>query len=235
MGVTFEDVQKLFGFKTVKLNAEIEAEFLLNDSSQSLDKAIFLKNAIKNKVLKCEECNLRFSGGCTQKVPGEGSIFTPLMFVGEAPGFEEDRQGKPFVGKAGQLLSRILSKSEINREKVYITNVVKCRPPNNRTPFPKEISACRRILELEINIIKPSVIIALGSVALRFFKEKTSIMQERGNWIIYKGIWVLPTFHPAYLLRKKGQALIKAKWQVWGDFQKAIQKCKEIKPDYDFK
>ncbi|ADL07949.1 uracil-DNA glycosylase [Thermosediminibacter oceani] len=200
---------------------------------QSAKMRDFLKNEVLKLLYECGECPLHLAECHTQKVPGDGDWNSPLMLIGEGPGFEEDKQGKPFVGRAGQLLTAILNKLNIDRKKVYITNVVKCRPPMNRTPQSKEIKACKRILELELEFIAPKVIITLGSVPLNYFKPNSSIMQSRGQWIYKRGFWIMPTFHPAYILRQGGETLKRVKWQVWGDFNKAIEKVRELS-DYKF-
>lgn len=251
MSLTIEDIKKFFGNTEEKITPEVEILFELKSVLKSRSKEFenriipketediikqeFLQKKIKEKVEACKNCSLVFADCHTNKVPGEGCLLTPLMLIGEAPGFDEDRLGRPFVGKAGQLLTRVLNKSKIDRKRVYITNIIKCRPPNNRNPFPKEISACKDIIEMEIELIKPKVIIALGATALKFFKEEGSITRDRGKWLLYKDkIPVMPTFHPAYLLRQQGKHLVRTKWEVWEDFQAAIQRCKELEPNYPF-
>ncbi|WP_422448912.1 uracil-DNA glycosylase [Thermoanaerobacterium sp. DL9XJH110] len=194
----------------------------------------FLSRKIKDYLYSCTGCPLHRAEHHTQKVPGEGCLNSPLVLIGEGPGFDEDRMGRPFVGRAGQLLTTILNKLGVNRERVYITNVVKCRPPMNRTPFVKEIKACSKNLELELSLINPKVIIALGAVPLNYFMPDSSIMRSRGQWIFDRGYWIMPTYHPAYILRQQGKALNKTKWEVWGDFNKALEKVRELSPDYKF-
>lgn len=182
-------------------------------------------NTLKKEVMSCARCHLR--KGCTQVVMGEGNVDSKIMFIGEGPGADEDRLGRPFVGKAGKLLNRIFNAIEINREEVYITNIVKCRPPRNRKPTRGEIEACSPILAAEINMVDPKVIIPLGSVALRsLINEKASITKMRGRWQQLGKYYFLPTFHPAYLLRNE-----KMKKYAWYDFKiikKAIERLKEI-------
>jgi len=137
------------------------------------------------------------------------------MFVGEAPGFDEDRQGEPFVGAAGQLLTRIIEAIQLRREEVYIANILKCRPPNNRNPLPDEIALCRPYLDRQIELIRPRIICALGKFAAQtLLATDTPISRLRGRFHDYRGTPVMPTFHPAYLLRNPG-----GKRAVWEDMQ----------------
>ncbi|TDX52758.1 uracil-DNA glycosylase [Orenia marismortui] len=162
----------------------------------------------------CSRCSLR--DNCTQVVFGNGNIDADLMFVGEGPGADEDRIGAPFVGKAGQLLNKILEAAEIKREEVYITNIVKCRPPGNRQPKEDEMKTCLWILAQEIKLVNPKIIVPLGSTALKgLLDPRGKITRVRGRWIKQKGYYFLPTFHPAALLRDKNKKLA-----VWKDFLK---------------
>lgn len=233
------DIQILFELESLIANYEKELKLNhieRNDELLNKIKEEFLIMRIKEKVENCRGCGLIYADCHTQKVPGEGCTLAPLMLIGEAPGYEEDLMGRPFVGKAGQLLTRILNKLGINREKVYITNIIKCRPPNNRDPLKKEITACSEIIEMEIAVINPKVIITLGSTALNFIKGDSSIIRDRGKWIVYRNkIPVMPTFHPSYILRQHGTSEARVKWQVWDDFQNAIDKARELAPDYSYK
>lgn len=148
----------------------------------------------------CQRCHLR--RGATRVVSGDGTVLSPVVFIGEGPGKEEDEQGRPFVGRAGQLLTKILTDIGVSREHVYITNVVKCRPPQNRTPKPEEIQACRYWLDKELKLIKPAVVIALGATAYSYFGGR-SLSKNRGQKITTNDFVVIPTFHPAYLLRNQ--------------------------------
>ena len=195
----------------------------------------FADDKISYFTRNCHGCPLCQHSEHTQKVRGEGSIKSPLMFIGEGPGFEEDKVGKPFVGKAGQLLTTILNKMNISRERVYITNIIKCRPPKNRTPLREEVKACSKILRLELDIIKPEVVVALGATPLKYFNVDGGITRARGKWLNIDGSWIMPTYHPAYILRLHGKALIDAKWDVWHDFNKALDKANELRPKYRFK
>ena len=165
-------------------------------------------------ALKCQRWRLR--GTCKQVVFADGSPVSRIMFIGEGPGKDEDIQGRPFVGRAGQLLDRILEAASFNRQEVYITNVVKCRPPDNRLPNPDEINLCRGYLEAQIRIIRPAIIVCLGSLASQVVIDpKARITKIRGQWFQRQGIKIMATFHPAALLRNEGY-----KRPVWEDFKK---------------
>lgn len=163
---------------------------------------------------RCELCKLR-----NNIVFGEGNIKTQLMFVGEGPGQDEDESGRPFVGRAGQLLNKIIEAMGLKREEVYIANIVKCRPPGNRAPVDAEIIKCAPFLMSQISVIRPKVIVALGSPATcTLFNEKIKISAVRGNFYDWKyDIKLMPTFHPAYLLRNP-----KEKGLVWDDMKKVM-------------
>jgi DNA polymerase len=154
-------------------------------------------------------------------VPGQGTKNPDLLFIGEGPGAEEDRQGLAFVGKAGDLLTRMITVMGFSRDEVFIANVVKCRPPGNRNPNPQEMAACMPYLEEQIDVLKPKVIVALGATAIKGLlgDELVSITRIRGSWMQFKGIDLMPTFHPAYLLRNPD-----AKKDVWKDLQKVLQR-----------
>jgi DNA polymerase len=144
------------------------------------------------------------------------------MFVGEAPGADEDEQGRPFVGRAGQLLTKMIEAMGYTREQVYIANIIKCRPPNNRNPEPDEIESCSPFLDHQIRLINPQVIVTLGKFAGQtLLQTPIPITKLRGSWHRYKNIDVMPTYHPAYLLRNPS-----AKKDVWTDLQKVIEKMK---------
>ena len=152
----------------------------------------------------CTKC--RLAGGRTQVVYGVGDPHADLMFIGEGPGFHEDKRGEPFVGAAGQLLNRMLAEIELPREGVYICNVVKCRPPGNRDPLPDEIEACTPYLREQIRLIDPVVVVTLGNWATRFILEKqVSISRVRGQRFPWSGRTVIPTFHPAAILHGGGE------------------------------
>ena len=162
---------------------------------------------------RCKLCEFR-----THIVFGEGDPKAQVVFVGEGPGFDEDKCGQPFVGAAGQLLTKIITAMKLTREKVYICNIVKCRPPKNRNPAPDEIRQCLPFLKRQLTAINPRVICALGSVAARTLLEtETSISRLRGRFHKVMGIPVMPTFHPAYLLRNPEK-----KRDVWKDVQQIM-------------
>jgi uracil-DNA glycosylase family 4 len=168
---------------------------------------------IRLNLGNCQRCRLATSR--TQIVFGSGSSLAKLIFVGEGPGFEEDRQGEPFVGPAGQLLSKIIAAIHLSRKQVYICNIVKCRPPHNRTPQSDEIGTCLPFLERQIAAIRPDFICVLGTVAAQTLLNTTeSISRLRGRFYDYQGIKVLPTYHPAYLLRNPDK-----KRDVWEDMK----------------
>ena len=172
-----------------------------------------LENSIKG-CNKCKLCNSR-----NNIVFGVGNKNAKIMFIGEGPGADEDAQGIPFVGKAGQLMNKAFEGIGLKRDDVYIANIVKCRPPQNRNPEKDEVEACINYLRNQVMIIKPKIIVLLGSVALKnILGEEYSITKVRGNWIERKGIWYMPTFHPAALLRDESKKL---------DFWKDLKKVKE--------
>jgi DNA polymerase len=189
--------------------AAIQGGGELPDSEETFDD-------VARIALACTQCKL--AGTRTQVVYGTGNPNADLMFIGEAPGRDEDLQGEPFVGRAGQLLTDIIKAMKLTRDDVYITNVVKCRPPDNRNPEPDELEACRPFIRRQIALIKPRVIVTLGKFALQSLLERSySITAARGQWLEYEGIKVMPTFHPAYLLRTPA-----AKKEVWQDMKKVM-------------
>jgi len=173
--------------------------------------------AIAAEIAACQKCRLCESR--TNTVPGQGNLQPEIMFIGEGPGAEEDKQGIPFVGRAGQLLTQIIEAMGFTREQVFIGNVVKCRPPDNRVPMPDEMAACLPYLERQIALLKPKVIVALGATAVKglFNDPKVSITKIRGQWMSYQGIATMPTLHPAYLLRNPP-----AKREVWEDMKTVL-------------
>jgi len=165
------------------------------------------------------------AAGRTLTVFGEGNPRAELMFVGEGPGYHEDVQGKPFVGRAGALLTQMIQAMGFQREEVFITNIVKCRPPGNREPEPDEIRACEPYLKRQIELIRPKVICALGRISIQgLLRDTTPISKVRGKWRTYQGIPLMPTFHPAFLLRNPGQ-----KRTAWEDLKAVMTKMAELK------
>ncbi len=186
------------------------------DGEPSLEGATSLE-AVREILGECTRCRLHEKR--TKIVFGQGNRRARLMFIGEGPGADEDRQGLAFVGKAGQLLTRIIAAIGLSRDEVYIANIVKCRPPKNRDPQPDEIETCLPFLKQQIRVIRPEIICALGAPATRtLLKTKAPISRLRGRFYDLDGIPVMPTYHPAYLLRNPAE-----KRPVWEDMQ-AIQK-----------
>ena len=172
---------------------------------------------LRAHVGDCQRCKL--APHRRNLVFGVGNARARLVFVGEAPGRDEDVQGEPFVGRAGQLLTEIITKGmKLRREDVYIANVIKCRPPENRNPEPDEVSSCEPFLLRQLELIGPEVIVALWKFAAQtLLRSKTPITQLRGRWYDYHGIRLMPTFHPAYLLRNPADKRL-----VWEDIQKVM-------------
>ncbi|MDD2421991.1 MAG: uracil-DNA glycosylase [Heliobacteriaceae bacterium] len=172
--------------------------------------------AYEQAVKECVLCGLR--NGCRQVVFGEGDPASGIMFVGEGPGAQEDRLGRPFVGAAGQLLDRILAAAHLPRLQVYITNIVKCRPPGNRLPLPLEVKACRCHLDRQLQIINPQIIVCLGALATKSLVDaEAQISRVRGIWFQRDGRLIMPTYHPAALLRDPAK-----KRPVWEDIQRVM-------------
>ncbi len=192
----------------------------MNDISQKL-------NEIENACRSCKKCSLCNSR--TNIVFGDGVPNEKIMLIGEAPGFNEDQQGKPFVGRSGKLLDDILASVGFFRDKnIYICNTVKCRPPENRNPLPEEKIACRCFLDKQLELLKPKIIILCGAVAVNSMLDtKLGITKIRGQWFdgIY-GAKMMPIFHPSYLLRNPSRNVGSPKWLMWQDIQ-------EIRKVYD--
>ena len=190
-------------------------------SSESLEIPVYASQADALDALRldigpdCSRCKLHTLGR-KQVVFGVGNPNADLMFVGEAPGADEDIQGEPFVGRAGQLLTKIIEAIDLRREDVYIANVIKCRPPGNRNPEPDEVEQCEPFLFRQIDIIKPKVIVALGKFGAQcLLKSDTPITRLRGREFKYRDAVLIPTYHPAYLLRNPS-----AKRDVWEDMKR---------------
>ena len=183
---------------------------------------------LKNRAMACVKCP-KLASSRKNVVFGVGDIDSPLLFVGEAPGADEDEQGEPFVGAAGQLLTRIIKAMGFSRENVYIANILKCRPDmppgsaGNRKPTTDEMKTCLPYLLGQIDIIKPSVIVALGATAVEglFGKSALGITKQRGNWMSLRDTPLMPTFHPAYLLRNQA---LSEKRKVWEDMLQVLEK-----------
>jgi len=174
---------------------------------------------LEAEIRSCKGCSLHKSR--THAVPGEGDVQAELMFVGEGPGYDEDLQGRPFVGRAGQLLTKIIGAMGFARENVYITNVVKCRPPDNRNPRSEEIAACAPYLQRQMAAVKPRIIVSLGNVPTQFLLDTSSgISSLRGSFHSLGDALVMPTFHPSYLVRNEQNRELKRK--VWEDMKKVM-------------
>lgn len=175
-----------------------------------------------NEVNACEKCRLCETR--THVVPGEGDPHAKLMFIGEGPGQEEDRLGRPFVGRSGELLTRMIQAIGLERTETYICNIVKCRPPQNRVPDPTEAAACLPYLRQQVALVRPRVIVLLGSTAAKtLIREDFRITREHGKWVEKKGVWFMPTYHPAALLRDESK-----KRDAWNDLKLVMAKLKEL-------
>jgi DNA polymerase len=207
----------------LRVYQELGIEFLeveMKDPKQQLA-------AIHASILNCRNCSLHQKK--TNYVPGEGPINPDIMFIGEAPGETEDALGKPFVGKAGQILEKIIEKMGYQRQSVFIGNIVKCRPPGNRVPLKDEAAACAPFLTAQILWLKPKVIVCLGKTAVNYLLNNDQpIGKLRGKQLMYGTIPVIPTFHPSYILHQQSREDIhRAKCQVWDDMQLVLQIIKK--------
>lgn len=215
-----EDLERL-GLADLYAPAPVakQAPSCAGQESPAVDESL---EAIAADLGDCRRCALSESRNAI--VFGVGNANADLVFVGEGPGREEDRLGEPFVGEAGQLLDRILLAMGLKRSDVYICNVVKCRPPNNRDPQPDEIAACEPFLQNQLAAIRPKVIVALGKFAAQtLLQNNTPISKMRGSWSEYHGIPLMATFHPAYLLRNP-----LGKREVWEDVKQVMKKLREV-------
>ncbi len=202
--IKVSEEEGLFDGAVLKAGWKIDSRWHESDSLEVLD----------SRISRCLKCGL----GASRKkfVFGVGNPHAKLVLIGEAPGADEDEQGEPFVGRAGQLLNKILAAVQLRREDVYICNILKCRPPNNRDPLPDEVEACEPFLKKQIEIIKPKIIMCLGRIAGQtLLKTNTTLSELRNNIYIYQGVRVLITFHPAALLRNPNW-----KKPAWEDIQK---------------
>ncbi len=187
----------------------------------AVEKPLTLLNDLCRDVTQCQLCSL--AGTRKNVVFGDGNPNAKIVFVGEAPGADEDEQGLPFVGRAGQLLTSIIVAMGLTRKDVYICNILKCRPPGNRNPLPEEIRLCEPFLKKQLQLISPQIICALGSFAAKtLLRTETPITALRGRFQSYEGIPLMPTYHPAYLLRNPS-----AKKQVWEDVQLIMKEMEQ--------
>lgn len=176
----------------------------------------------EHQVEACAMCPL--CQGIHHKVPGQGDRNAPLMLIGEGPGQAEDEEGLAFVGPAGQLLTRMLAAISLPRDRVYICNIVKCRPPHNRVPEEAEAEACKLHLRMQFALVRPQVILLLGATAARnTLGSQLRITRDRGRWFQRKGVWMMPTYHPSALLRDPGK-----KQEAWEDLQALRSKLMEL-------
>jgi uracil-DNA glycosylase len=191
------------------------------NSSMTLEQRRQELKVLAETVRQCSRCP-ELASTRTQTVFGVGQAGAELCFIGEAPGADEDAQGEPFVGAAGQLLDKIIAACKMKREEVYICNIIKCRPPGNRTPLPNEAASCRDFLEKQLELVQPKFICALGSTAARYLLNTTQgIGQLRGRFHSYRGIPVMCTYHPAYLLPHRSPG---KKKDVWEDMKMLLAK-----------
>ena len=205
------------------INIKEYLKFLRENGVEILASKEMMLEELKKEVAACRKCSL--CNERRQTVFGEGNPDAQLVFIGEAPGLQEDIQGRPFVGRAGELLTDIITKGmKLTRENVYICNVIKCRPPENRSPLEIEIMQCEPHLIRQLNIIQPKIIVALGKYAAQTLLRTTiPITKIRGNWYLYNNIKFMPTYHPAYLLRNPS-----GKKEVWDDIQKVMKEYKTL-------
>jgi DNA polymerase len=184
---------------------------------------------IATEAAGCQRCALHANR--TKSVPGQGTPAPAILFVGEAPGADEDLQGLAFVGRAGQLLTKMIAAMGFAREEVFIANICKCRPPNNRAPLPEEMDACLPYLRRQIAVLRPAVIVAMGATAVKgLLKTETGITRLRGTWSQFEQIPVMPTFHPAYLLRNPP-----AKHAAWADLLAVLARLGRKPPEWALK
>lgn len=213
------ELEKEFGAREVPARNVASLDLMLRsaENPQSVISGGESWDELHQKALACRRCRL-----CETRnkvVFGDGNPRSGLVFVGEAPGRDEDEQGRPFVGRAGQLLTKMIEAMGLRREDIYIANCLKCRPPENRNPEPDEIALCQPILRRQIELIRPKVICALGKFAAQtLLATETPISKLRGNFHDYHGVKLMPTYHPAYLLRNPAEK----KW-VWEDLQKIMR------------
>ena len=223
---TDQVVRKEENTQQVKQNLESSAV----KNAKDLCRNISSLNELFEELRKFNGCNLKSTAAST--VIGEGNCNADIMFIGEAPGADEDKIGKPFVGRCGKLLDKMLSAIDLNREDCYITNVLPWRPPGNRTPTDDELATCLPFLKKQIELIKPKVIVLLGGIALKSLMDSNdSISRTRGKWLEYeneanKPICVIATYHPSFLLRSSSQ-----KSRAWTDFLRLKNKIKELEVD----
>lgn len=219
----FLENEKLFGndsFISKYKNLKVKEKPITTKTSKN---KMLEMQKISQEINNCKKCELYARRKNT--VAGEGNFDADLVFIGEGPGKDEDEQGRPFVGRAGKLLTKIINAMGLKRQEVFIGNIVKCRPPNNRAPYPYEIKACNFYLKKQLQIINPKVICTLGKFSSQTILDTdVSISRLRGKFYEYRGIKVMPTYHPAYLLRNSS-----GKKDVWEDMQNIMKELKKSK------
>lgn len=217
------------GTRSVAISSKVLADIaspplFQTKSSDSIGTIESQISAIATEIAGCTHCVLHETRKNT--VPGQGNLKPEVLFIGEAPGEDEDEQGIPFVGRAGQLLTKMIQAMGFSREDVFIANIIKCRPPSNRTPSPEEMTACLPFLLRQIAILQPKVIVLLGGSAVKgLLKIEDKITRVRGVWTKFKGIDTMPTFHPSYLLRSPS-----AKREAWEDLKAVLKKLGRTPP-----
>ena len=180
---------------------------------------------VNAQIATCSKCPL--CEHIHHKVPGQGNPEAKLMFIGEGPGQDEDLQGLAFVGRAGQLLTKMIAAMNMTRDEVFICNLVKCRPPMNRVPEPQEAQQCLPYLRQQFALVRPKVVVLLGATAARYvLGDHIRITRDRGNFVYKKGVWFMPTYHPSALLRDESK-----KKDAWHDLKQVMQKLEEIQRD----
>ncbi|WP_352402248.1 uracil-DNA glycosylase [Synergistes jonesii] len=209
------------------MNDERKLLMKLSEGERAACKKVLWEEARSN-ALACRACPLADTRA--KVVFGDGDPDSKLLFIGEGPGADEDAQGLPFVGKAGQLLTQILTAAGISRKEVYITNIVKCRPPENRVPSPQETVICDRHLQTQIMLIDPLLIVLLGNTPMRWILQTNEgITKLRGRWFEWRGVAVMPMFHPSYLLRNQSREKGSPKSLTWIDIQEVKRRWEEVK------
>jgi DNA polymerase len=211
------------GFPTPEAGSPVAASLGAVDMDSGDRDTVARLQVLSQEAAECTRCEL--SRSRTNSVFARGTQDTDLVFVGEGPGFHEDQQGLPFVGRAGQLLDRMVAAMGYSRDGVYICNVVKCRPPENRTPLPTEAAACAHFLVPQLDLVRPKVIVALGRCAAENLSVVPPAGKWRGVWGEWRGIPVMPTYHPAFLLRSP-----QFKKPVWEDLQEVLRKLNREVP-----
>jgi len=211
--------EKNLNIDSVISDVKSHLSYLMEEGVDSIPEfGVSMKN-LKERLMDCQRCDLHLRRN--NIVFGEGNLNPDLVLVAEAPGFDEDRLGRPFVGKAGMLLDRIIKAMGLNRKDLYICNVVKCRPPDNRDPHPQEIATCGEFLKEQIRILNPKIILALGRISGRFFtnQKDSTISSMRGTFHDYNGVDLRVTYHPAALLRNSAY-----KRPLWEDVQEVMKR-----------